>query len=417
MRTVDLRFPQDFLWGASTSAYQIEGGGSATDWWAWEQAGRVPECSGRACDSWHRWREDLDLAASLGLSVYRISIEWARVEPEPGHFDTDAIARYAEMISGIRERGMQSMVVLWHFTNPAWLEQRASTWQDERAPRAFERYVRRIVPDLAAHVDWWATLNEANTYANNGWILGDWPPGHVRDRIGALRTYSQLARGHRLARAAIKELAGASAPVGLTHVIPWAHPASRAGALSGPYRAYFDWIARGHFLGKVRGELDWLGVQYYYDVPCTMLGQADADGDPPRTDFGWRIAPEGLYHALMECWKRYRVPLLVTENGLADATDSQRARFILDHVAWMHRAIADGADVRGYLHWSLMDNFEWAYGFAPRFGLAEVDFATFARTPRPSASLYAHIARTNGIAAETGEGIVYADGTGSLAPK
>ena len=126
----------------------------------------------------------------------------------------------------------------------------------------------------------------------------------------------------------------------------------------------------------MRGSLDWLGVQYYYDSPVRTFRLADEDGCPPRTDMGWRIAPEGLYHVVREAYARYRVPIIVTENGLADATDSQRARFILDHLAWLHRAMEEGADVRGYLHWSMLDNFEWAAGFGPRFGLAEVDYDT-----------------------------------------
>jgi beta-glucosidase len=411
-----IEFPEGFLWGASTSAYQIEGGSDRTDWWAWEQAGRVPQKSGAACDSWNRWAEDLDLAASLGLSVHRISIEWARIEPEPGRFDDEALARYVEMVRGIRARGMQAMVVLWHFTNPVWLSPGHSGWHSADAPAAFERYVRHVVPALAPHVDWWATLNEANTYVDHGWMRGDWPPGRSGDWRGALRAYGNLANGHKRAYAAIRELAGPSARVGLTHVMPRAHAAAGA-HLTGPHRAFFHWEAAHHFLDKVAGSLDWLGVQYYFDTPMRAFSQADEDGDPPRTDMDWRIHPEGLYWVLMEAWERYRVPILVTENGLADAFDRQRSLFILDHLAWMNRAIVEGADVRGYLHWSLIDNFEWAYGFAPRFGLASVDYETMARTPRQSAWLYSRIARDNRVTPVMGDGLSYADGTGSLAPK
>ena len=414
----EIRFPAGFLWGASTSAYQIEGGNTHADWWAWERDGRVAEPSARAADSWNRWSDDLDLAASLGLGIYRISIEWSRVEPEPGRFDEAAIARYAEILAGIRERGMQSMVVLWHFTNPEWLAEGGQPWHDDRSPEAFERYVRRVVPALAAHVDWWATLNEANTYVDHGWMRGDWPPGRTADWAGAMRAYGHLARGHRRAYAAIRELAGPDARVGLTHVMPWAHAAAGASAaLTAPHRAFFHWEAANFFLGKVRDELDWLGVQYYYDTPMNLREQVDADGDVPRTDLGWRIYPEGLCGVVREAWKRYRVPILVTENGLADAADAQRGRFIIDHLAWLARAIGEGADVRGYLHWSLIDNFEWAYGFTPRFGLAKVDYATFVRTPRPSAAIYARIARENRIAAGLGRDLRYANGAGPLGPR
>lgn len=354
----DTTFPAGFLWGASTSAYQIEGGNKHSDWWVWEQAGHVAEKSGLAADSWNRWRDDLDLAVSLGLSVYRVSIEWSRVEPEPGRFDKDAIERYAEMLRGIRARGMQCMVVLWHFTNPSWLAEDGQPWQDDHSPEAFERYARRVVPALAPYVDWWATINEANTYVDHGWMRGDWPPGRHGERAGAMRAYEYLARGHRRVEAAIHELRS-DARVGLTHVMPWAHPAAGASAaLTPPHRTFSYWEAAHYFPRKVRNQLDWLGVQYYYDTPTNLRSQVDDDGDVPHTDLGWRIYPEGLYRVVREAWRRYRVPVLVTENGLADAADAQRARFILDHLAWLGRAIDDGADVRGYLHWSLIDNFE-----------------------------------------------------------
>jgi beta-glucosidase len=411
----DLVFPEGFLWGASTSSYQIEGGNSHADWRAWEDAGRVPEPCGRAADSWERYEQDVDIAASLGHGIYRISIEWSRIEPRPGHFDAEAIGHYASWLEYARSRGLQTMLVLWHFTNPAWLTDNGS-WAATDAPGHFEAYVRRVVPDLAPHVDWWATVNEANTYARHGWLTGEWPPGRHNDIAGGFAVYSGLAKGHQRAYEAIKELCGSRARVGLTHVIPWTHPASEGGGLSGAYQAYWNWLGAWNFLDRIQHHVDWLGVQYYYDSPCKTLGYDLDDGDPPRTDMGWRIAPEGLYRVVKACWDRYGVPVLVTENGLADASDRQRGRFIVDHLRWLHKAISEGVDVRGYLHWSLIDNFEWAYGFEPRFGLVEVDYATCRRHVRPSARLYEHIARENRIPEGLGSDLTYADGTGSLAP-
>lgn len=411
----DLVFPDGFLWGASTSSYQIEGGNSHADWHAWEAEGQVAEKCGRAAGSWERFRDDVDLAVSLGHDIYRISIEWSRVEPRPGEFDAEAIGHYAEWLGYARSQGLQTLVVLWHFTNPAWLVD-GEAWGSKDTPARFEAYARRVVPDLAPFVDWWATLNEANTYARHGWLTGEWPPGRSNDIIGGFAVYANLAEGHRRAYEVIKHHCGQDARVGLTHVIPWTHPASEGGRLSGACEVFWNWLGAWDFLDRVKGRLDWLGVQYYYDSPCRTFTYDLDDGRPPRTDMGWRIAPEGLYQVVRASWERYGVPILVTENGLADGADRQRARFIIDHLAWLHRAIAEGADVRGYLHWALIDNFEWAHGFGPKFGLVEVDYETLERRVRPSAELYAQIARANRIPEGTGSSLTYADGQGSLAP-
>lgn len=413
----DLTFPEDFFWGVATAAHQIEGDNIHSDWWAYEQAGHVPEKSGRACDSWNRWREDLDLAAELGLGIFRISVEWARVEPEAGHFDEAALEHYLEVVKGIRERGMQCMVVLWHFTNPVWLGHGAGTWHENYAPAAFERFARRVAQVLGPYVDWWGTLNEVNTYASHGWLEGDWPPGMKHHWLAAVRVSEYLARGHRRAYDAIKEVLGAEAKVGITHVLPWAHSARFTGPFSWPMRRYTMWLSEHHFLDKVRNHLDWLGVQYYFDFPCGIWGFHDKDENPPRNDLDWRIMPRGLYEVLKETSERYRVPIIVTENGIADATDSQRARFLVDHLAWMKRAMDEGVDVRGYMHWSLLDNFEWAFGYGPRFGLAEVDYQTFKRTLRPSAYLFGEIARGNRVTEDMAAGLTYSDGTPSMAPR
>ncbi len=163
------------------------------------------------------------LRRHLGHSVYRISTEWSRIEPEPGRIDPEAVSRYAEWLAYARERGMQTMLVLWHFTNPAWLTERGA-WAWSEAPARFESFVRAVVPALAPHVDWWATINEANTYAQHGWLMGDWPPGKRNDYPGGFAAYAGLAEGHVRARRVIKELLGEATPVGLTHVFPWTHP-------------------------------------------------------------------------------------------------------------------------------------------------------------------------------------------------
>jgi beta-glucosidase len=410
----DLLFPDGFLWGAATSAHQTEGQNTHSDWWAWEQASKLPP-SGRACDSWNRWREDIEAAAELGLGVYRISVEWARVEPEAGRFDHSAIEHYAEILRRARAHGMQTMVVLWHFTNPAWLAD-VNDWLWQQAPERFASYAAVMARGLGDLVDYWATLNEANTYVWRGYIVGVWPPGRGNAGLGAALAYRGLLHGHRMARKAIKEELGEGVPVGLTHVLAWPHPAEKGGHFSAPMCAWWNFLANDLFLDRAAPHCDWLGAQYYHDSPATAFSIADADGEWPRTDMGWRVVPRGIYEVVMRAWRRYRLPILITENGLADSQDAQRARFIIDHVAWLHKAIADGADVRGYLHWSLLDNFEWAHGFAPRFGHVEVDYDTLERRIRPSARVYAEMIRRNGVPEGFGNEFTYANGTGSLAP-
>lgn len=411
-------FPEGFLWGAATSAYQYEGGNLHSDWYEWERLGRVRERCGRAVDFWERYPGDLDLAASLGMNAFRVSVEWGRVEPERGRFDDAVLSHYADIVHAIRDRGMQPMVVLWHFTNPSWLAaRREAPWVSGDSPELFGRYARRVAEALGDSVAWWATLNEANTYADHGFIQGDWPPGRHRDYLGGYRSYVGLARAHSHARNAIHDVVGPAARVGLTHVLPWVHPASTGAGVWKPHAAWYRWMAAWAFLDRVRGELDWLGVQYYYDVPTTTFGHRPDDGDPPRTDMGWRIVPKGLYHVTMQTWERYGVPIIITENGLADCEDEQRGRFLIDHLLWLERAIAQGADVRGYLHWSLLDNFEWAAGFGPRFGLVDVDRATLVRAPRPSAALFERIARANGVPDDLDGGSRYSNGADPLTPR
>jgi beta-glucosidase len=410
----DRFFPEGFLWGAASSAYQTEGGNEHADWWHWELNGGGTEPSGMACDSWNRWADDIAAAVELGLGVFRMSVEWSRVEPQPGHFDNEAIAHYRQVLEAAKAAGLTTMLVLWHFTNPVWLGRRP--WTRMEHVDQFISFTERIVPSLAPHVDLWATVNEANTFAWHGYITGDWPPGRHDAWIDARRVYTCLGQAHIRARRVIRHHVGDSASVGLTHVLAWPHPALQGGGLSALTRWWWALIGNDLFLDQLRGEMDWLGVQYYYDSPCRALGVALDDGDTPRTDMGWRVCPEGLYHVVMTAWRRYGVPVIVTENGIADAADVQRGRFIIDHLAWLHEAIRDGADVRGYLHWSLIDNYEWAHGFAPRFGLVEVDYETFKRRPRKSGYLLGRIARENAIPEGLGSELRYADGTGSLVP-
>jgi beta-glucosidase len=409
-----ISFPDGFLWGASTSSHQIEGGDTYSDWCRFEEAGHAP-VSGCAADSWNRWRDDLDVAVELGLNVFRISVEWARIEPTEGHYDREAMSHYTAVLAEARRRGLKTMVVLWHFTNPEWVAH-SGGWTSRQTAEKFAAYARQMAVHLGHLVDYWVTLNEADTFVWKGYIARRWPPMRKNAWPAAYAAYRNLARAHKRARAAIREVLGGDQPVGLTHMFIWTHPAEKGGLFSARVVARLNFLANDLFMGLIASDVDWLGVQYYVDCPARFSGIALDDGDPPTTDMGWRIAPRGIYEVVMRAWKRLGIPIMVTENGLADASDSQRARFIIDHLAWLNKAMRDGADVRGYLHWSLIDNFEWCHGTEPRFGLAEVDFETFERKIRPSARVYARIIGGNGFDRDFGSEYTYADGTPSLAP-
>lgn len=410
-----LRFPDGFLWGASTSAYQIEGGPVDSDWTAWELAGNAPAV-GTAADSWNRWREDLAIVSELGLNIYRISIEWARVEPEPGHFDEDAFRRYRRILVEARARGVKTMVTLWHFTNPRWFAE-SGGWDSREAPSLFGEYARVTAERLGDVVDFWATINEADTYIAQGYIRGVWPPGRKYAWGRGWRAYMRLAEAHRTADESIKRVCGPGASVGLTHGFTWARPEGGGGVLLALVTRAWNYVANDAFVNATYPNLDWLGVQYYLTIPLRVFGAGSHGHAVPTTDMGWPIVPRGLYEVVMRTWRRYRVPILVTENGLADATDSQRARFVLDHLAWLHRAVERGADVRGYLHWSLVDNYEWSFGYGMRFGLTEVDFETHERSIRPSARVYADVVSANALPQPLRPEFEYSNGAGSLAPK
>lgn len=389
-------FPEGFLWGASTSAHQVEGGNSLNDWWRFEQEGRVPEPSGAACDQFHLYEQDFDLAVELGHSAHRLSIEWSRIEPRQGEFDQDAIDHYVRVLMALKSRGLTSFVTLHHFTNPLWFAD-AGGWTWSGAPDRFGRYAEAVAPALAPFVDFWMTINEPTSITFNGYLFGDWPPGRRFDVRGAYRQIDTMAAAHIKAAAAIRA-ASPDAQVGFADILMnWRCSNPASGWQRGLHR-FMDDFANHRFCDQVAHTLDFVGVQYYHTLkigwrPYGPGHLAGAD----TTDIGWNIAPEGIEAVVTACRERYGLPIYITENGLADATDAKRSDFIDAHLMYVSRAIDAGADVRGYLHWSLIDNFEWAFGYGPRFGLVEVDYATQTRTPRPSAYHYRDIIIANGF--------------------
>ncbi len=423
-------FPKGFLWGTATSSHQVEGDNRNNQWALWEQQpGRIwqGQTAGRACDWWRNAEQDFDLMVRLHQNAHRLSIEWSRVEPEAGQFNPQALARYREMILGLRERGIEPMVTLHHFTEPLWFWRQGS-WLHPQALSRFRRYVEQVVATLGDLVRLWCTINEPVVYAALGYLVGRFPPGEHNPWRG-FRVLRQLVLAHATAYHTIHERIP-EAQVGLAKSLfifaPWRpqHPLDRLMARLVRYlynQQVLDALKDGHLrppLGwdaqpypGLAGTLDFIGVNYYGRTmvtfslhhPKTLFIHEFTHPEGETTDITAagepysEVYPYGLYELVRWLWHRYHRPIYVTENGLPDADDDQRPRFIVRHLAALHRALQEGVDIRGYFHWTLVDNFEWADGWKLRFGLVALEPTTQERTPRPSAQVYARICRENGI--------------------
>jgi beta-glucosidase len=426
-----LTFPPGFLWGTATSAHQVEGQNSNNQWWDWEQQpGRIwhSDRSGEACGWWRDPEPDFDRVAALGQNAHRLSIEWSRIEPREGVFDDAALDRYRAMLLSLRRRGITPMITLHHFTNPRWLETQGG-WLHPATPQLFARFAARAVAVLGDLCELWCTINEPMVYVTQGYLLGIWPPGR-RDIVGAIRAAAGLLRGHAAAAAAIRNI-NPAIQIGIVHQLRLfdpATPAARDVAVAAIWDYLFNVIVlhalrtgrvlppfgSGRVWPALRESCDFFGLNYYtrervaFDVrqPGLMFGRRYTPPDVLQSQAGFEgktygeIYPAGIYRALRRA-ASLRLPIYITETGLPDDDDDQRPGFMLGHLAAAHRAIHDGVDLRGIFLWTLIDNFEWTEGWGLRFGLYALDERTGARRRRPSAALYAAIARANAIPGES----------------
>jgi beta-glucosidase len=386
-------FPDGFLWGTATAAHQIEGGNWNNDWWAWEHADDTPceEPSGDACDSWNRWADDADLVAGLGVGTYRFSIEWSRIEPEPGEWSHAAIARYRAQCEVLLARGVEPTVTFHHFTNPRWVAARGG-WEEPATAELFAAFCGRAAAELGDVMRRACTINEPNIVATVGWLLGAFPPGKS-DRELRRRVNGVMIDGHRRAVEAIRR-AAPGVPVGLTLSMTDYQAAAGAEAQRDRIRGAMEDV----FLDATDGD-DFLGVQTYTRERVGPDGRLPPEDGVPVLPMGYEYWPDALEACLRRAWDRTggRVPLLVTENGIGTDDDAQRRAYVHAALAGLQRCLADGLDVRGYTYWSLLDNFEWVFGYRPRFGLVAVDRTTFVRTPKPSARWFAEVIGANAL--------------------
>jgi beta-glucosidase len=391
--TPDRDFPPGFSWGTATAAHQIEGGNTNNDWWEFEHTpgSGCAESSGDACDSWLRWEEDADLVAGLGLQTYRFSVEWSRIEPAEGEFSRAALAHYLRQCEGLRARGIEPVVTFHHFTTPRWLAAQGG-WEDEQAAVRFGRFCGVVAEELGGVMTRACTVNEPNIVATMGWHAGMFPPGK-KDRELSYRVGANLVTGHRAAVEAIRR-AAPGVPVGLTLSMTDYQLAPGGEERLDRIRHH----AEDTYLDGTGGD-DFLGVQVYTRMRIGPEGWAGYEPGVPVLDMGYEFYPQSLGHCLRRAWDYTggALPLLVTENGIGTTDDAQRIDYVRQALRSVLDVIDAGVDVRGYTYWSLLDNFEWALGYRPRFGLVDVDRSTFARTPKPSAAWLASVAAANAL--------------------
>ena len=385
-----MTFPVGFLWGAATAAHQIEGNNVTSDWWLREH-GRLPSPSpietpsGDAADSYHHYPQDMKLLADAGLNSYRFSIEWARIEPEPGFVSRAQLDHYRRMVDTARDLGLTPMVTLHHFTNPAWVG-RDVGWDDPRIVDLFARYVQFTLPVLQ-DVELVCTINEPNMVAIMANSDEVFP--HIGLPAGNPTVTEHLISAHQLAVAILRgsgKQAGWSVATQAYQSEPGAEDAT----------AEYGRSREDVFLDAATGD-DWIGIQAYTRTRIGRNGPVAIPDVAERTLTGWEYYPGALEFGIRRSWERNDgVPIYVTENGIATADDRRRIDYTTGALEGVQRALADGIDVRGYLHWSALDNYEWG-SYKPTFGLIGWDPATFERHPKPSLGWLGGVARRNSL--------------------
>ncbi|MBX4204855.1 MAG: glycoside hydrolase family 1 protein [Candidatus Doudnabacteria bacterium] len=392
--------PKGFLIGAATSAHQVEGNNTNNDWWHAEQAGKVPK-SGQATDHYHKYEEDFTIAQDIGLNAFRISIAWSRIEPQEGQWDNQEVEHYRKVLQSMKAHGLTRMVTLWHFAMPQWLADKGG-FESSHAIEAFARYAAFVAQNLGDEIDLWCTVNEPELYAGMGYNKGKWPP-FKHSVFGTLVVIKNIIQAHKKAYKAIKQVRP-EAKIGVAKNSVYYEPYRRNNILDQIIVWVSNTFGNHYFLERIVHELDFIGINYYF---YNLMSFSLPDGvremnfnflknrpeDKPevmRSDMGWRTYPKGLYHVLLDL-KKFNKPIYITENGIANARDDMRKDFIREHLRWVARAIRGGADVRGYFYWSLIDNYEWADGYGPLFGLVEINRETLERKVRPSAEVIKEI--------------------------
>lgn len=405
-------FPKRFLWGAATSAHQVEGK-THNQWSVWElesakslaaqadyhhqelprweevrqEANKAANyVSGHAVDHYRRFREDFDFLEKMHMNAYRFSIEWSRIEPTEGAWDAEAIAHYKDYIANLKGRGIEPILTLMHFTQPVWFAEKGG-FERRRNIQYFVRFAERVMDEIGKGVKYVITINEPEVYSHQSYLVHDWPPAKSSPWL-MWRTLRNQLTAHKRAYKAIKAV-NPRFKVGIAKNSVYFYPGDTAW-LSRVSAHVMQWAQDDLHVGVIKRHVDFLGLNYYQSQ--RVFGYRTHNPENAQyTDVGWMASPADLEYVLQRWHDRYGKPIMITENGIADGRDELRQEWIKTTIVALQRALDDGIEVIGYMHWSLLDNFEWAYGKWPRFGLVAVDYKTGERTLRSSAAWFGRV--------------------------
>jgi len=410
-------FPKNFYWGASTASHQVEGG-TVNQWSEWELAHAAELAktarqrlahdvadwssikvqaqdpnnyvSGKGVDHYRRYGEDFDIAKKMSLNAFRFGIEWSRIEPEPGVWDEEAIAHYHDYIDELKARGLEPFLNIWHWTMPTWFTDMGGL-EKQNNLRYWRRFVQKIADEYGAKLKYVITINEPNVYATFSYITREWVP-QVRKPITFMRVYYNLVLAHRQAYRILKKK-NPKIQVGIATQLANMQAKRPHNVFDEFATSWMRYVWNWWFVNRIRRTQDFVGFNYYFTD--YYRGFRRVNPSTPLNDLGWYMEPRGLYPLLTRVWAHYKKPIFITENGTADSNDIYRKWWIEETIVAMERAISEGVDLRGYFHWSLLDNFEWKYGWWPKFGLVSVDREHgMKRTIRPSALWFSQKIKT-----------------------
>lgn len=405
------QFPINFLWGASTSSHQVEGG-THNQWSVWElqvaqekaknahldldwlpnwkeikKQAENPEnyISGKGVEHYKRYKEDIKIIKQLNLNSFRFGVEWARIQPKEGEWDIKEIEYYKNYIKELKHQGIEPMMNLWHWTLPVWFDEKGG-FKNRENLKFWDEFIRKVAEEFAPLVQNIITLNEPNVYVSYSYVMGLWPPNQ-KSWMKASQVIWHLVLAHRRAYRILKKKKP-TLNIGIAQQlanIQAKRPHNFFDQIMTKWMRFFwNWW----FYNRIKNYQDFIGFNYYFTDYYRVIHRDNPE--VPTSDLGWYMEPEGLYPLLLRTWSRYRKPIIITENGVADTHDQYRQWWLEETIIAMERALSEGVKLIGYYHWSLLDNFEWAYGWWPKFGLVAVDRRTMKRTIRPSAKWFAN---------------------------